>query len=344
MVFPGSSGVTLAMVMAEFLEQGLSTLSKAAMTRGMSNFVFVVYSNFVAFFVLLPSCVFFYRKRPLPKLTLPVFSKIFLLAFLGCCLQLSLYAGIAYSSPTLGSVMTDLTPAFTFILAIFSRMETLDLRVQSSLAKFTGTMVSITGALIVTLYKGFPIMNTSTSTTLQLVSPSEKSWIIGGFLLACSAFFLSLLIIVQTWIIRDYPSELMMAFIGCIIVTFESAGVALIAERGRPGAWTLKPDIELIAVVCQAVLGVGLRNIITTWACKMKGPLFVSMFKPIGMIAASLMGVSLLGDTLYLGSVIGGIVIVLGFYSVLWGKAQEDKLEEKSSPREPLLQKKHFDI
>lgn len=49
------------MGMVEFLEQGLSTLSKAAMSRGMSNFVFVVYSNFLAFFFLLPTCLLYYR-------------------------------------------------------------------------------------------------------------------------------------------------------------------------------------------------------------------------------------------------------------------------------------------
>lgn len=76
-------------------------------------------------------------------------------------------------------------------------MEKLDLQTRSSLAKFSGTIVSIAGALMVTLYKGLPIMNTSTRTPLQLLSPPESSWIIGGFLLACSALFLSLLIIVQ---------------------------------------------------------------------------------------------------------------------------------------------------
>lgn len=41
-----------------------------------------------------------------------------------------------------------------------------------------------------------------------------------------------------------------MAFIGCIIVTFLSAGVAWIAEQGRPEPWILKPDIELISIAC----------------------------------------------------------------------------------------------
>ncbi|KAK4779660.1 hypothetical protein SAY87_015766 [Trapa incisa] len=340
-----SSGLILAMVMIEFLEQGITTLSKAAMSRGMSNFVFVVYSNFLALFFLLPICLFFYRKRIMPELTFPIFCKLFLLSFLGCCLQVSMYAGIAYSSPTLGSAMIDLTPAFTFILAILSRMETLDFRAWSSLAKLAGTIVSIAGALLVTLYKGLPITGTPVRTPLQLLTQPEPNWVLGGFLLACSAFSLSLLIIVQAWTIRDYPSELMMSFIGCIIVTFLSGGVALVAEQGRGEAWIVKPDIGLISIVCSAILGGVVRNTIMAWGCRVKGPLFVSMFKPIGMIAASMMGVSFLGDTLYLGSVIGGGVIVIGFYVVLWGKAKEEKYQEKPSAAEgPLLQKKHLQV
>lgn len=46
---------------------------------------------------------------------------------------------------------------------------------------------------------------------------------------------------------------------------------------------------------------VAIRSVTHTWVCKTKGPLYISMFKPLGMIIASAMGVSLLGDTLYLG-------------------------------------------
>ena len=50
-----------AMVMMECLDVGMTTLSKAAMTRGMSHFVFVVYSNALASLILLPSSFFINR-------------------------------------------------------------------------------------------------------------------------------------------------------------------------------------------------------------------------------------------------------------------------------------------
>lgn len=50
-----------AMIMVECLDVGLTTLSKAAMSRGMSHFVFVVYSNALATLILLPSSFIIHR-------------------------------------------------------------------------------------------------------------------------------------------------------------------------------------------------------------------------------------------------------------------------------------------
>lgn len=54
-------GVTLIMVTVECLDVGLNTVSKAAMTGGMSDFIFVTYSNAIAIFFILSSCLIFYR-------------------------------------------------------------------------------------------------------------------------------------------------------------------------------------------------------------------------------------------------------------------------------------------
>ncbi|KAF7846811.1 hypothetical protein BT93_L3707 [Corymbia citriodora subsp. variegata] len=210
-----------------------------------------------------------------------------------------MFVGIGYSSPTLASVMTDLTPAFTFVLALISRMEKIDLRAQSSMTKLVGTIVCIIGALTVTLYKGLPLANGSPSMSQELLQP-QSSWIIGGFLLACAAFFISLLLVVQTWIVKDYPAELMLTLLACIVVTIQATIVALIVEKDV-NAWMLKPDIELMTIVYSAFFVVAIRTVTHIWVCKIKGPLYLSMIKPLGMIIASVMGVSLLGDTLYLG-------------------------------------------
>ncbi|KAK4845471.1 hypothetical protein QYF36_005535 [Acer negundo] len=59
-----------------------------------------------------------------------------------------------------------------------------------------------------------------------------------------------------------------------------------------------------------------------------KGPVYVAMFKPLSIAIEVTMGVMFLGDTLHLGSVIGAIIISLGFYTVMWGKAKEEIAED----------------
>lgn len=341
------SGITVVMVAMECLEVGLNTLSKAAMRRGMSDFVFVVYSNALAICFLLPASLIFYRKRTRPPLTFSILCRIFLLGLLSSCVQMFMYFGIGYSSPTLASAMMDLAPAFAFILAILSRMEKLDFRVRSSLAKSIGTMVSVAGALMVTLYKGPTIAFDTSPDNLhkELIKSIQADWVTGGFLLAAGSFCLALLWIVQTWIIKDYPAELMLTLICCVIVTILSAAVSLAAEND-PNAWRLRPDIELITIGYSALFGVAIRSVAHTWACHKKGPVYVSSFKPLGIVIASVMGVSFLGDTLFLGSVLGAATIAAGFYAVIWGQAQEEKKVEEAgisslgSCKAPLLENK----
>lgn len=46
---------------------------------------------------------------------------------------------------------------------------------------------------------------------------------------------------------------------------------------------------------------VALRNVIHTYVLRKKGPVYVSMFKPLGMVIAVFLGVTILGDILHLG-------------------------------------------
>ncbi|KAF5203597.1 Wat1-related protein [Thalictrum thalictroides] len=288
-------------------------------------------------------------RRNYPPLTFSILRKFFLIGLIGNCFgEILGYLGIRYSSPTLGSAMGNLIPAFTFLLAIVFRMEILDLKRSSSQAKALGTIVSISGAFIVTLYKGLPIIIIPSDSDVvpdQLLLSSQSNWIIGGLLLAVTSFLVALWNIVQTAAMKEYPSEIAVVFYSSLIGTIQCAIVALMAER-NPTAWELKPGMELAAIVYAAIFGKVYRNLVHTWTLHRKGPVFVSMFRPLGIIIAVAMGVTFLGDTLHIGSVIGAIVIALGFYGVMWGKAKEEKMIEtneviysanSSTQRMPLL-------
>ncbi|PIA40428.1 hypothetical protein AQUCO_02500255v1 [Aquilegia coerulea] len=218
-------------------------------------------------------------------------------------------------------------------------MEKLDIRSRSSQAKTVGTIVSITGAIIVTLYKGQPVIVAQS----QSLHSSQSNWLIGGALLAADWLLMSIWNIVMAAIVKDYPAELTITFFYCFFVTILSAIFTLIAERDL-SVWRLRSDVERTAVVYSAIFGSVVSTNIHAWCLRIKGPIYVSIFKPFGIVIAVIMSVVLLGETLYIGSVIGSIVISTGFYAVIWGKSTEEKVIEdiditssESSPHAPLL-------
>lgn len=334
-----------AMVAMECINVGLNTLYKAATNKGMSNHVFVVYSYGVAAILLLPSPFFTTRSRILPPLNRSILAKIFLLGVIGCTSQIMGYTGINYSSPTLASAISNLVPAFTFILAVIFRMEKIQLKRSSTRAKVLGTVVSIAGAFVVTLYKGPKILAPTTSTPNFLHQPlgsSQSNWMLGGLFLTTEYFLVPMWYIVQTWIMKEYPAEVTVVFFYNLCVSILAGIVGFFSEPDS-NKWIIKPDIALASILCSGILGSSLNNTIHTWALRVKGPVYVAMFKPLSIAIAVAMGVILLGDTLYLGSILGATVIAIGFYTVMWGKAKEmpeyssDDLESSAAQKFPLL-------
>ncbi|KAM5566718.1 hypothetical protein ABKV19_015051 [Rosa sericea] len=235
----------VGMVLAECAQAGLMIVSKAAMSTGMNNLIFVCYSNALAAFVLLPTSLFFHRSTERPPITFSILCWFFLLGLLGCIAQLIGYAGINYSSPTLGTAMLNLIPAFTFVLAVIFRMEKIDGRSCSTLAKTLGTIVSISGAFIVTLYKGPPLLMTASVDLLshnQLFLP-QSNWVIGGMLLGFHCVVAAAFLIIQASVLKKYPAELIVVFYYCFFVAIQSGVVLWFVERDL-SAWALNPKLR----------------------------------------------------------------------------------------------------
>ncbi|XP_020551333.1 WAT1-related protein At3g28050 isoform X2 [Sesamum indicum] len=241
-----------------------------------------------------------------------------------CLLALDIgsYAGINNSSPTLGTELLNLVPGFTYILAIIFRMEGLNLRRTSDLSKSLGTLVSIAGASIVTLYKGPAIMNkTLTLGSSALFTPSQQNWVLGGMLLAIAAFSTAAWSIVQTWILKIYPAEMIIVAVYCLFVTAQSTLVALISEKDVT-AWKLQADMGLVAVVYAGIINITFRLYMMSWCLSRTGPLFVSLFNPLTIVISVVIGVVFFHEVLYFGSVAGALILVCGFYAVIWGKGK----------------------
>ncbi|EXC31604.1 Auxin-induced protein 5NG4 [Morus notabilis] len=309
------------MAAVEFATVGVNTLYKAATLKGLSYFVFIAYSYFLGTLVLLPLPFIF-----------PRFSS-----------NICGYKGIEYSSPTLASAASNLTPAFTFILAVIFRMENMDVRSSVTRNKIIGTVLSISGALVAVLYKGPTLLSPASSSPSELVSlslqysseTSRTNWVLGGLLLALEYLLCSIWYILQTQVMKTYQDAKIVVPVYFLCATTIAVPVCLIAEP-KLSAWTLKPKISLVTVVLSGFFGISFSTLLHTWGLHLKGPLYISIFRPLSIAIAAFVGVVFLGDDLFLGSVVGAIILLLGFYAVIWGKAQEE--DTKDYGKIPLLQ------
>ncbi|KAE9588679.1 putative EamA domain-containing protein [Lupinus albus] len=75
----------------------------------------------------------------------------------------------------------------------------------------------------------------------------------------------------------------------------------------------------------QGIISSGIAYYVQGIVMQKRGPVFVTAFSPLMMIIVAIMGSFILAEKIYLGGVIGAIVIVMGLYLVLWGKYKEYK-------------------
>lgn len=316
------------MAVVQFSAVGMNTLYKAANLKGLSYFVYFSYSCALGTFLLLCIWSVFSRKK-LDSLTPSVLYRIILLSLISFFARICGFKGLEYSSPTLSSAIGTLTPAFTFILAVIFRMEKVDGRIASTRAKAIGTAVSVSGALLAVLYKGPEIISPRSAVAPVLSFPhplqtSTTNWALGGGLLTVENLLNSSAFILMRHIVMMYPNLLTMSFLNNLFVTIITIPVSFLVESDM-SAWRLRQDITLIAVIFSGFFGSAFISTVHTLCSFLKGPLYIAIFAPVSIVVAAAASVIFLGDALYLGSVIGAVILLLGFYAVLWGKAKEEK-------------------
>ncbi|KDO66264.1 hypothetical protein CISIN_1g019712mg [Citrus sinensis] len=206
-------------------------------------------------------------------------------------------------------------------------MEKVAIRSRSSQAKILGTVVSIAGAFIVSLYKGPPLLGFSSpsNSNIQLPVSEYSNWALGGLLLTVTCFSSATWKIFQAAVLKEYPDKINLVFFSCFFGTIQCAVVSIIVER-NPSAWKLQPGIQRTAVIYAAIVGTVIRSSIIAWCLQKKGPVFVALFKPLGTAIAVFMAVMFLGETPHLGSLIGTVVIAFGFYAVIWAQGKESNM------------------
>ncbi|KAL0339810.1 UNVERIFIED_CONTAM: WAT1-related protein [Sesamum radiatum] len=385
----------IAMICLQFGYAGMNIITKVSLNRGMSHYVLVVYRHAFATAAIAPFALILERKVR-PKITFMIFMQLFVLGLLGPVIDQNLYyAGLKFTSPTFSCAMSNMLPAMTFVMAVICRMEKVDMKKVRCQAKVVGTIVTVGGAMLMTLYKGHVInmvwsnythpQKSYVPTTID--SNTDKDWVKGSILLiiatlAWASFFilqaitlrkytaqLSLTALVcfmgtlqsiavtfvmehrpHAWAIgfdmnllaaayaaitlRKYTAQLSLTALVCFMGTLQSVAVTLVMEH-RPHAWAIGFDVNLLAAAYAGIVSSSIAIYIQGLVMQKRGPVFVTAFGPLLMIIVAIMGSFILAEKIYVGGVLGAILIVIGLYSVLWGKYKEQKEKEAE---EPILQ------
>lgn len=131
----------------------------------------------------------------------------------------------------------------------------MDLKRKCGKAKVLGALVCIAGALVLTLYKGKPLVNEHSRVTTHitnhatmLISSKTERWAVGSILLAAGCVAWSSWFLIQARIGKRYPfqysSTAILSFFGAV----QSGILTLIVERNL-AVWVLKGRLEILTVM-----------------------------------------------------------------------------------------------
>ncbi|XP_038989181.1 WAT1-related protein At5g64700-like [Phoenix dactylifera] len=325
----------MVLIFIQLIYTGLYVICKAALDNGLSSYVFVFYRQAAASILFVPLAIIFERKSA-PPLPFPVLLKAFMHATLGITLSLNMYnIGLIYTSATVGSATTCSIPVNTFFLALLLRMETMNLRSLPGGAKALGVALCLAGITTIAFYTG-PHLNPlihyhpfghKTSSTSDGPAQQMQSWIKGTFIMITANAAWSSGIVLQGILLNDYPSKLLLTTLQCLLSTVQSFFVAMIFERDV-SRWKIGLDTGLLAILYCGFVVSGVSYYLQTWCIEKKGPVFLAMSTPLALVFTIICSSFFLGELIHLGSVLGGVLMVGGLYSVLWGKGKEDVVRE----------------
>uniref|UniRef100_A0A0E0ANF2 WAT1-related protein n=1 Tax=Oryza glumipatula TaxID=40148 RepID=A0A0E0ANF2_9ORYZ len=259
------------------------------------------------------------------------------LFFLGKCgkrdvLAMGLYFyGLRTTSATYSFIFMNLIPIATFLMAIVLRAGKLALGNWSGKLMLLGVLLCVGGTMVVNLVKGKMLhiwpTNLLKSHTQAPANPTgpRHDMVVGTLWLCGSCLSYAIYFIVQARLVKVFPSTYLMTVLTSLLGSLQAfvVGVFLVHDRSE---WRLKWDLQLLTVIYSGVFNTGLAFLLITWVIRRSGPIYPSMFNSLSLILTMVLDSLLLGTNIYLGSILGTVLVVLGLYAFLWGKGKELKL------------------
>ncbi|KAL3833494.1 hypothetical protein ACJIZ3_008230 [Penstemon smallii] len=348
--------IYVGVILLQFGFAGFAIVAKFALNKGTSHYTFSVYRNAIAAVVFAPFA-FVLERKIRPRMTLPILLKIMLLGLLDPVIGQNLfYAGMTYTSATFTAALCNVLPALTFLMAWILRVERVNVKKLPSQSKIMGTLVTVSGAMIMTLIRGSEIglpwtkhqhqqqqqhnnNNNNNNNAHSSNGAGQQSPIKGALMIGASNIGYSLFYILQAITLKSYPAGLSLTSLICMIGALQGAALTLVVERGNTAIWSIGWDAKFLAYAYGGIISSGITYYVSGVIMKEKGPVFVTSFNPLNMVIVAVLSSFIFAEKLDVGKIAGSMVIIVGLYLVIWGKSKE-QLETTSSDAKSI-QKQH---
>lgn len=172
-----------------------------------------------------------------------------------------IFVALRYTTATFVTAFSNIAPVLTFLLAVATRSEALDLKSRPGMAKLLGTLVSVAGAMVLTLYKGVALTHAAAAQQNQhshgrpgphaaadADAASRGKWTLGTVAILGNCVCLSCWFLLHGRLAKKYPHVYSCNALMSLFSFLQVAVVGLCTQRSI-APWIITSKFDILTVL-----------------------------------------------------------------------------------------------